>query len=57
MNLMKALFITEQPEYSMESHLEAWQYLLDHGHLSTLPGRYGRKAQELLDQGLISTGE
>ena len=38
---------------SEEERLEAWQVLVDTNMVYTLPGSYGRMAQELIDQGLI----
>lgn len=32
---------------------EAWQVLVDTGAINTMPGKYGRQAQGLLDQGLL----
>lgn len=36
-----------------EEELEAWQYLHDTGIAYNLQGWFGRRAHELLDQGLI----
>lgn len=36
-----------------DEQLEAWQYLHDTGYAYTLPGRYGRMATSLVEQGLI----
>lgn len=55
MNLYRAVEIADglvEPE-SEEEIIEAWQLLLDSGALLTLPGRYGRIAQSMIDDGLI----
>jgi hypothetical protein len=42
------------PVESEEEILEAWQYLHDTGLAYQLQGWYGRTAQSLVEQGLIS---
>lgn len=37
-----------------ETTVEAWQYLHDTGYAYTLQGWYGRTAQDLLSQGVIT---
>jgi hypothetical protein len=34
--------------------LDAWQYIYDNGLHVTLPGRYGRALQDLIDSGYIA---
>lgn len=54
MNTWTALRIVDgTQDASEEERLEAWQVLVDTNMVYTLPGSYGRMAQELIDQGLI----
>ena len=37
-----------------EERIAAWQYLIDFGAVWTLPGTYGRTAQDLINAGLCT---
>ena len=37
-----------------ETQIDAWQYLVDTGIVWTLQGSFGRMAQELIDQDVIT---
>ncbi len=52
MDLMKACEIVEGDE--PELMLEAWAYLIKTGHCWNLQGWYGRHAQELIEEEIIS---
>ena len=58
MNIMDALSIVSAHPDDAETPdilIEAWQALVDDGViLFTLPGRYGRAAQILIDDGLLT---
>ena len=55
MNTMTALATVDGTiEADEDTILEAWQVLVDSGMTDTLPGTYGRTAQDLIDQGLIN---
>lgn len=56
MSLFNATMIAEgadEPE-SQEQYLEAWQLLVDTGTCWQLQGFFGRTAQALIDEGLIT---
>ena len=54
MNPMTAWAIVDgRQESSEDERLEAWQYLVTSGMINTMPGSYGRMAQNLIDEGLI----
>lgn len=40
--------------HTLEEVLDAWQYLVDTGDCWKLQGWYGRNAQSLIEQGLIT---
>ena len=37
---------------SEQAHIQAWQYLIDSGHVWGLQGFYGCTAQDLIEQGI-----
>eukprot|EP01050_Picozoa_sp_SAG11_P017740 SAG11_NODE_2592_length_3188_cov_24.688795_2_plen_61_part_00 len=50
MELLKAVQIVEGDIESTEKELiEAWQWLIDEGHVWRLQGWYGRRAIELIE--------
>ena len=40
--------------YSEDEYLQAWQHLVDTGMAWQLQGWFGRRAQDLIDEGLIN---
>ena len=38
-----------------EEQIEAWQWLVDEGHVWKLQGWYGRTARDLIEMGIIKT--
>jgi hypothetical protein len=57
MKLYDAIAIIEDIDdgvYSEEEYLEAWQLLVDTGMAWQLQGWYGRRAHELIENGLIN---
>ncbi len=57
MDIFRACSIVEGfdgEEHTIEEVLSAWQYLLDIGIVWKLQGSYGRGAQRLIEEGLIT---
>lgn len=54
MTLAEAVAIVEDGDEDEERVLAAWQYLHETGMAYTLQGWYGRTAQHLVQQGLIT---
>ena len=55
MTPINAVLIAEGDiETDQETEIEAWQYLVDTGLAWSLQGSFGRKAQELIDQEVIT---
>ena len=55
MTPINAVLIAEGDiETDTETEIEAWQYLVDTGIVWTLQGSFGRMAQELIDQEVIT---
>ena len=55
MDLWKAVQIVEGDIECLEHEwVEAWQWLIDEGHVWKLQGWYGRQAVELIDNGICS---
>jgi len=55
MTLINAVLIAEgEIETDQETQIDAWQYLVDTGIVWTLQGSFGRTAQELIDQEVIT---
>lgn len=53
MDAFKATMICEgADEADEETTIEAWQFLIDTGLAWTLQGWFGRKAAELIEQGI-----
>jgi hypothetical protein len=52
--LLEAVSAVEDGEADEEEQIAAWQLLHDTGMAYTLQGWYGRTAQALLQQGVIS---
>jgi hypothetical protein len=58
MNAFNAVMIIESEDCPNEcEELAAWQYLFDVGAYTWLQGFYGRRMQELLDNGIINRKE
>ena len=55
MDLSQAIKIVEGDIDSTErEQIEAWQWLIDKGHVWKLQGWYGRNAMELIEAGICS---
>ena len=55
MTPINAVLIAEGDiETDQETQIEAWQYLVDTGLAWSLQGSFGRMAQELIDQDVIT---
>ncbi len=55
MTPINAVLIAEGDiETDQETQIEAWQYLVDTGLAWSLQGSFGRMAQELIDQEVIT---
>ena len=55
MTPINAVLIAEgEIETDQETQIEAWQYLVDTGLAWSLQGSFGRMAQELIDQEVIT---
>ena len=55
MTPINAVLIAEgEIDTDQETQIEAWQYLVDTGLAWSLQGAFGRKAQELIDQEVIT---
>ena len=55
MTPINAVLIAEGDiDTDQETQIEAWQYLVDTGLAWSLQGSFGRKAQELIDQEVIT---
>ena len=55
MTPINAVLIAEgEIETDQETQIDAWQYLVDTGIVWTLQGSFGRTAQELIDQEVIT---
>ena len=55
MELLKAVQIVEGDiECSEQEWVEAWQWLIDGGHVWKLQGWFGRHAVELIEAGICS---
>ena len=56
MTPINAVLIAEGDiEADQDTQIEAWQYLVDTGLAWSLQGSFGRMAQELIDQEVITT--
>jgi len=42
-------------EEQEDLYIEAYQYLYDSAFINSLPGKYQRECQELIDQGFVKT--
>ena len=55
MTPINAVLIAEgEIEADQDTQIEAWQYLVDTGIAWSLQGSFGRMAQELIDQDVIT---
>ena len=55
MTPINAVLVAEgQIETDTDTQIDAWQYLVDTGLAWSLQGYFGRMAQELIDQGVIT---
>ena len=46
-----------EAETDLEDELEAWQFLIDEGHVWKLQGWYGRTAVELIEAGVLRAAQ
>ena len=57
MNAIRMMLKAEEEGLTQDEAVELGQYLLDTGLHGTLPHGYGMLVQQLIDEGLLPTGE